>query len=99
MHSTSSSTLIARVRTLGLLLLLTLCGAVPVFAQGEAELRLPDLSSVTVLGMSGPQVLMGGLVVSAFGLVFGLMMYRHLRDLPVHKSMLEVSELIYETCK
>ncbi|MEO8098883.1 MAG: sodium-translocating pyrophosphatase [Acidobacteriota bacterium] len=98
MQSTSSSIFMTRAKTLGLLLL-TLSGAAPLFAQGEADLRLPDLNSVTVLGMSGPQVLMGGLVVSALGLVFGLMMYRHLRDLPVHSSMLEVSELIYETCK
>jgi K(+)-stimulated pyrophosphate-energized sodium pump len=36
---------------------------------------------------------------SVLGLVFGLMMYTHLRNLPVHSSMLEISELIYETCK
>ena len=83
----------------GLFFLLTLLGSVPAFAQGEADLRLPDLASVTVLGMTGPQVLMIGLVVSVLGLVFGMMMYRHLRDLPVHASMLEISELIYETCK
>ncbi|MEI9812469.1 MAG: sodium-translocating pyrophosphatase [Acidobacteriota bacterium] len=77
---------------------MALCSA-PLFAQGEADLRLPDLSSVTVLGLGGREVLMVGLVVSALGLVFGMMMYRHLRDLPVHSSMLEISELIYETCK
>ena len=33
------------------------------------------------------------------GLVFGMAMYTHLRNLPVHASMLEISELIYETCK
>jgi K(+)-stimulated pyrophosphate-energized sodium pump len=79
--------------------MLTFLGAAPVFAQGEADLRLPDLSTVTVLGMGGREVLMVGLVVSVLGLVFGMMMYRHLRDLPVHSSMLEISELIYETCK
>ena len=42
---------------------------------------------------------MGGLVVCALGLAFGLGMYNHLRNLPVHASMLEISELIYETCK
>ncbi|MEP6963039.1 MAG: sodium-translocating pyrophosphatase, partial [Acidobacteriota bacterium] len=89
----------ARVRTLAILLVLTLTGSAPLFAQGEADLRLPPLDSITVLGMGGRQVLMGGLVVSALGLLFGLMMYRHLRDLPVHSSMLEISELIYETCK
>src|SRR5208282_6647372 len=42
---------------------------------------------------------MGGLVVSFLGLVFGLTMFVKLRNLPVHSSMREVSELIYETCK
>ena len=42
---------------------------------------------------------MGGLVVCALGLLFGLMTFTQLKNLPVHASMLEVSELIYETCK
>ncbi len=33
------------------------------------------------------------------GLLFGLVTYSRLQKLPVHRSMLEVSELIYETCK
>ena len=68
-------------------------------AGGEANLILPDLSSVTMLGMDGRTLLMLGLIVCAAGLGFGLWAYRGLRDLPVHASMLEVSELIYETCK
>ncbi len=40
-----------------------------------------------------------GLGISALGFVFGIVMYMHLRNLPVHESMLEISELIYETCK
>ena len=65
----------------------------------EADLRLPDLSSVKFHGVSGRTLLMGGLAICVAGLVFGLVIYRHLRRLPVHQSMLEVSELIYETCK
>jgi K(+)-stimulated pyrophosphate-energized sodium pump len=80
-------------------MLLALVGSAPVFAQGEADLKLPDLNSVEVLGVPGGTLLLGGLAVSALGLLFGLMMFKHLRDLPVHKSMLEISELIYETCK
>jgi hypothetical protein len=102
MISTSFSTTASRATRTASLLLLTLLGSAPVFAQGEADLRLPDLSSVTVQGLGGlggREVLMVGLVVSVLGLVFGMMMYRHLRDLPVHSSMLEISELIYETCK
>ena len=76
---------------------LSLAQAAP--AGGEANLILPDLSSVTMLGMDGRTLLMLGLIVCAAGLGFGLWAYRGLRDLPVHASMLEVSELIYETCK
>ncbi len=65
----------------------------------EARLILPDLGSVQFLGMSGRSLLLLGLLVCALGGVFGLVIYRQLKGLPVHRSMLEVSELIYETCK
>ena len=51
------------------------------------------------MGLNGRELLMGGLFVCALGLLFGLLSYRNLRSLPVHSSMLEVSELIWETCK
>ena len=66
---------------------------------GEANLVLPDLSEGTFLGTSGRTLLMGGLGICALGLLFGLITYTRLRNLPVHKSMREVSELIWETCK
>ena len=66
---------------------------------GEANLILPELSGVTFRGVEGRTLLMGGLVVCALGLLFGLMTFTQLKNLPVHPSMLEVSELIYETCK
>src|SRR5687767_3354871 len=65
----------------------------------EAELVLPDLNQATFGGISGYTLLGLGLVVCLAGLAFGLVIYHHLRRLPVHRSMLEVSELIYETCK
>ncbi len=69
-------------------------------AGGEAHLILPDLGQVTFLGgTSGRTLLMWGLGVCGLGLLFGLMTYTQLRNLPVHRSMLEISELIYETCK
>jgi K(+)-stimulated pyrophosphate-energized sodium pump len=69
-------------------------------AGGEAALVLPDLGQATFLGgINGRSLLLGGLVVCALGLAFGLAIYRQLKDMPVHRSMLEVSELIYETCK
>jgi K(+)-stimulated pyrophosphate-energized sodium pump len=66
---------------------------------GEANLILPDLSIGTFFGVDGRNLLMVGLLICAAGLLFGLMTYRQLRDLPVHKSMKDVSELIWETCK
>ena len=66
---------------------------------GEANLIIPDLSSVDFLGIPGPTLLMGGLVVCALGLLFGLVIYGQLKRMAVHPSMREVSELIYETCK
>ena len=66
---------------------------------GEANLTLPDLSTVDFRGVNGRTLLMSGLVVAALGLVFGLVAFTQLKNLPVHSSMKEVSELIYETCK
>jgi len=78
--------------------------AAPLMAQeqggGEANLVIPDLNSASFLGgVGGRSLLMIGLVVSALGFVFGLMIFTRLRNMPVHQSMREVSELIYETCK
>jgi K(+)-stimulated pyrophosphate-energized sodium pump len=68
---------------------------------GEANLVLPDLSNpaITFLGMTGHSLLTIGLLVCAVGLLFGVMTYLQLQRMPVHKSMRDVSELIYETCK
>jgi K(+)-stimulated pyrophosphate-energized sodium pump len=66
---------------------------------GEANLVLPDLGQTDVGGFSGRALLMSGLVVSALGVLFGLGILTQLKNLPVHRSMREISELIYETCK
>jgi K(+)-stimulated pyrophosphate-energized sodium pump len=83
--------------------LLIISGAASAAAQenagGEASLKLPDLSQVTFLGIDGHKLLMIGILFCIFGLIFGLTIYQHLKNLPVHRAMREVSELIYETCK
>jgi K(+)-stimulated pyrophosphate-energized sodium pump len=66
---------------------------------GEANLKLPDLSSVNFLGIDGHRLLTVGILFCVFGLGFGLAIYIRLKNLPVHRAMLEVSELIWETCK
>ena len=77
--------------------------AQPAFAQeasGEANLILPNLDQATFFGgIGGRTLLKWGLLICAGGMLFGLMIYQQLRNLPVHAAMLEISELIYETCK
>ncbi|WP_420886105.1 sodium-translocating pyrophosphatase [Candidatus Contendibacter odensensis] len=81
--------------------------ALPAFAGtthvSEANLVLPNLNDVSLAqflgGISGSTLLSYGLIVCIGGLVFGAVIYGQIRRLPVHRSMAEVSELIYETCK
>jgi K(+)-stimulated pyrophosphate-energized sodium pump len=89
------------------LAVLTLLAAPSAWAQeagahhgGEASLVLPDMGSVSFLGgIPGNTLLTSGILVCLLGLVFGLVIYTQMKNLPVHKSMREISELIYETCK
>src|SRR5216117_224166 len=91
------------------LALATLVAAPTVLAQasaapaqhggGEASLKIPDLAQVHVAGVGGRTLLTVGLGVCVLGLVFGLVIFNPLKNLPVHASMREISELIYETCK
>src|ERR1700736_5560318 len=85
---------------------LILGGALAAHAQsapeetgGEAALKLPDLSQVQFLGTDGHTLLLWGILFCILGLVFGLTIYISLKNLPVHRAMREISELIYETCK
>ena len=70
-------------------------------AGGEASLKLPDLSQVSFLNgaIDGHRLLMIGILFCIFGLGFGMVIYMRLKNLPVQRSMREISELIYETCK
>ncbi|MGB7989314.1 MAG: sodium-translocating pyrophosphatase [Candidatus Methylophosphatis roskildensis] len=95
-------------RCLLLILLLAIAaGSIPALAAtghvSEADLVLPDLSDGSLVaflgGMSGWTLLSYGLLVCLGGLIFGAVIYRQIYQLPVHRSMAEVSELIYETCK
>jgi K(+)-stimulated pyrophosphate-energized sodium pump len=80
------------------LALFALLLSTPAMAGGEADLKIPALEG-RFLGMTGHQLLLIGLVICVLGIGFGLWQYSRIRSLPVHKSMLEISELIYETCK
>jgi K(+)-stimulated pyrophosphate-energized sodium pump len=111
-HTFSSITRPRRVvTTVAAGLALVVINAAPALAQqpqgegaghkrgGEASLILPDLSQVSFMGVNGHSLLLIGLLVSFLGMVFGLIIYMQLKKLPVHRAMLEISELIYETCK
>ncbi len=85
---------------------LAFLSAAPAFAQsapdagaGEANLKLPDLSQVTFLGIDGHKLLLLCMIFCVFGILFGMNIYRRLKNLPVHRSLRDISELIYETCK
>jgi K(+)-stimulated pyrophosphate-energized sodium pump len=66
---------------------------------GEANLKVPDLGGVSFSGIGGRTLLLWGLVVCVLGLLFGVVVFMQVRNLPVHEAMREISELIYETCK
>ena len=102
--------LFRRVAVFLSLTLLTFAAGIPALASpqgvpgeprgGEINLVLPDLGRAEFVGgISGASLLRAGLVITALGLVFGLIIYQRLQNLPVHSSMKEISELIYETCK
>jgi K(+)-stimulated pyrophosphate-energized sodium pump len=87
---------------LAALLLPTLANAQEHAGGGEANLTLPDLKSVNFAnfgGLNGHSLLLIGLLFCVGGLLFGLAIYVQLKNLPVHRTMLEISDLIYETCK
>ncbi|MCM0606042.1 MAG: sodium-translocating pyrophosphatase [Xanthomonadaceae bacterium] len=68
----------------------------------EIELHIPELNvNFDLMGntLSGHQILIFGIVICVLGMVFGLVEFLKIRNLPSHKSMLDVSALIYETCK
>ncbi len=71
-------------------------------AGGEAALVVPKLNDTQIaqfFGHSGSFLLAFGILVSLAGMGFGLRIYKQLEKAPVHESMREISELIYETCK
>jgi len=72
--------------------------AVPALA-GEADIKLPDLDQVMFGGVKGLHLMYAGIVVCFIGLVFGLIQYNQIKNLPAHKCMTDVSDTIWETCK
>lgn len=86
-----------------ILFLFSLMLSAPSVFAGEADIILPDLTKVSfnVFGgsLGGVSIMYFGLVICIVGLIFAIFQARHTRDLPVHKAMLNVSNIIWETCK
>src|ERR1044071_1281530 len=85
----------------GVLVLAILCSSNAVFGS-EAGIHIPPLDAVRfggLGGVSGAALMYGGLLICIIGAVFGLVQYKQTKALPVHKSMADVSNTIWETCK
>src|SRR5262245_53954229 len=68
----------------------------------EADLKIPDLNvMLDVMGSptAGTTILWSGIGVCVFGMLFGLYEFMKIKSLPAHKSLLDISDLIYQTCK
>src|SRR5215831_4102053 len=84
-----------------ILFLLTLASATGVYAS-ESDIVIPPLSDVKFPGLGGVAgltLMYIGLGICAVGAIFGLVQYKQTKALPVHKSMANVSNTIWETCK
>jgi len=68
---------------------------------GEADLKVPDLSQTTFFNgaLTGWELLFYGMIIVILGLAFGFWQFTKIKKLPAHSSMLDVSKIIYETCK
>ena len=64
---------------------------------GEADIKLPDLTTISFLGgaLSGIMILNVGLVICLIGMIFGIIQYVQTKNLPAHKAMLDVSQTIW----
>lgn len=68
--------------------------ALPFFTfASEADLKIPDLSA------DQNNLLMLGFVVILLGMLFGYYQFAKVRKLKAHQSMLDVAQIIFETCK
>src|SRR5438552_574716 len=100
-HKQSRGIMLKRKFGFPLVLLALSCGATMGVA-GEGDITIPDLTMVKfdgLGGMSGAALMYLGLVICGIGAVFGLVQYKQTNALPVHDSMRNVSNIIWETCK
>lgn len=75
-----------------ILTVISMLWAAPLLAS-EAELEIP------VLTEGQNTVLMIGFLICALGMAFGAYEYVKVKKFPAHKSMLDVADIIFQTCK
>ena len=82
---------VKRVLSVVSLALIVLLFATPLFAS-EADLVIPPLTAAQ------NHLLEIGFVICFLGMGFGYFMYLKVKRIPAHKSMLDVAEIIFQTC-
>jgi K(+)-stimulated pyrophosphate-energized sodium pump len=82
---------VKRVLSAVSLALIVLLFATPLFAS-EADLVIPPLSAAQ------NHLLMIGFAICFLGMFFGYYMYAKVKKIRAHKSMLDVAEIIFQTC-
>jgi len=89
-------------RNFAFLSVLSLLAFSGVSFASEAELKIPELTTTyNIFGttIAGTTILGVGMVIALLGVVFGFLEFLKIKKLPAHQSLLDVSHLIYETCK
>src|SRR6266498_40739 len=76
-----------------ILSILFLLFAVPAAFAGESDLKIPELNGAQ------NQLLMYGFIICVLGLLFGLYQFLMVKKMKAHSSMLDVAQIIFETCK
>ena len=83
---------IMRILSIPTIVLLT--GIIPAWA-GEADLKIPNLASVTFLNIEGRTLLLWGIAICIFGFLFGLVQFVSIMRMPVHRAMRDISDILY----
>ena len=89
MKFTTNSPFLKRI--LGFLPLLFVGLSASAFAS-EADLVIPK-------AIQSQGILYWGFLITFLGMIFGFYQFMRVKKLPAHKSMLEIADVIYKTCK
>lgn len=91
-----------KISNVALASLLVMIALIQGASASEIDLKIPSLDvgyNIWGYAITGSQILMYGLGVCVLGMIFGFYEFIKIKKMPAHKSMLGVSNTIYETCK